>query len=955
MTETMDNVISNRTVRLQGWVIRNEKTTVTPVGLGLVATPDNVPPNFDALADVLALAKEIALESDLLMPLVVVVEGLDSEKGAQLRDWRRQQDYHRGKFLLLPARDRAGEDPEVLLHALLNPEAVDIRGFKPPAILRLGQFWEELVQDDRLEKAFRERLGGWTQVKNPAFSSPKKQQKEWQNAWTELLTGVPRKDNTADQDAATARRETPPPSTNSVCSRITAARITNFKGLKRCPMQGQQGGMLDLDADIILVTGANGNGKSSFVEALSLALTGFHPAWSGGAKDNFFFFGADSLEIQLVLQQDSLGPELERRQEKKLTKKLTIQVNKDEPTLSPENHLALLRKETGLEETGSGGREVFVPVSEQLHYRMTTYLPEHVNMLFDENVDPVADEDENQDPEMTQCLDAAEQILSIRHLFPSLAPEIEALCRAVESRQGTLWEDLDKLKTRIEDLENFSSLYERSREFLHRLQEHIRELTLEKARRWAPDSRWQEQPGSVKEFVGLLDDERQSLGQLFSVLPSWMQLARVIAIAQGKVGGGRGIEEIQRNIDALEQRKRELKSRIDEPETRSTSLVRLLECYQFLRENRDNLVKELIDWSDYESRDGGVKTPGTESLGVGDLARELEMVNTTSLRRAEDILNLLLGREQAKFNDDLEQVEGDLQREKEKLALAIKEDADAAAFDGLRDFLAWSEQQDLLLDMDEFCRKGMEYDGWVEERQHREREREDLQALAEFIRRKRRRESGDPEAGGDDSFRQALQDTFNRVLRRFVIADGMEEVEVTPQFQIKADVGLKEGEPRGVHCFSSGQRAQLAMAWMVACRELAQSEKARDFLHFPHRILIMDDPSTTFDTTNLLSQAILWRQLAYNPDPARRYQIFIVSHHEEFSSHLLDLLCPPPNHSMRLLRFTSWDPETGAHARIYDVEPSPVPEKERKAPEDGLKSAGRIFAGALENLREMVE
>ncbi|HFQ90729.1 MAG TPA: hypothetical protein ENK27_11710 [Desulfobulbus sp.] len=120
----------------------------------------------------------------------------------------------------------------------------------------------------------------------------------------------------------------------------------------------------------------------------------------------------------------------------------------------------------------------------------------------------------------------------------------------------------------------------------------------------------------------------------------------------------------------------------------------------------------------------------------------------------------------------------------------------------------------------------------------------------------------------------------------------------------------------------------------------------KEDLYFPHRILIMDDPSTTFDTTNLLSQAILWRQLAYNPDPAHRYQVFIVSHHEEFSSRLLDLLCPPEGegYAMKLLRFTNWTQEDGAEIEAFDVQ---VAAKD-------LKKAGEDFSYGLECFRDLV-
>ncbi|NKC16673.1 MAG: hypothetical protein GKR94_32115 [Gammaproteobacteria bacterium] len=39
--------------------------------------------------------------------------------------------------------------------------------------------------------------------------------------------------------------------------------------------------------------------------------------------------------------------------------------------------------------------------------------------------------------------------------------------------------------------------------------------------------------------------------------------------------------------------------------------------------------------------------------------------------------------------------------------------------------------------------------------------------------------------------------------------------------------------------------------------------------------------------------------------------IFIASHHEDLSNHLLELLAPPPGRSLRILRFVDWRPATG--------------------------------------------
>ena len=981
-------------VSLHGWSISPDKTIVSPVGLGLVVTPKPAAnQNIDDLGDILALVKEIALESDLLMPLVAVVEGVDDKDKRKIRRWRRQQVYHQGKFLLLPARDGKSEDSEKdLLKALLNPDAGDIRKFTPPSPLGLQQFWDELTQDERLQKAFARPLAGWKDVSSPVFPSPAKQQEYWQKRWQEMLAGeslrgtaaaerVSGQEAPGEEAARTVERP------NSYYTRIKAARIENFKGLKQCPPQDTHDtAMLDLDADIILVTGANGNGKSSFVEALSLALTRYHPAWqTGGGNDHFFFKTGDTqenrnqdIQIRLDLEKRSLDADQARHDGKKTStttdadqaeddmaeddkaeddgeEPITITISRQNAEISPDDRLAFLRRETGAEESGTGGREIFVPVNEQLHYRMTTYLPEHVNMLFDENVAPAAaDSGQDDDPEQSRCMGLADEIVTIGHLFPVLSPEIEALCRAAEERRGKVKDELDRYKTEIEHLEDFSSQYTEAKEFISRLQEHIRRLPLERARGWQPDPRWQQQPGNVQEFVSLLADERGSLEQLFSGrLVSWLDLGQLIKRAHGKGQGQQEtIDRLEQEVRLLVQRERELKGRMEEPETSSPALRQLLECYHFFLEKKDELARELEDWSGWK---GPAGSEGA-SVQVGDLAEAMRQMKTERLQLAENILSSLLGLEQQKLRADLGKIRAKRASRERELEAARKKDADAAAFKQVISFLDVPERQYLLLSLDAFYRQGQKYASLAEEREKLEKEKEDLDALGGFILNMRHKASGTSAGGKEDSFRKALDDTINQVIRRFVFADGMDKVEVTPEFLLKADAGRKEDFQRGVQCLSSGQKAQLAMAWMIASRELAQSPTSRDLIHFPHRILIMDDPSTTFDTTNLLSQAILWRQLAYNPDSARRYQVFIVSHHEEFSSHLLDLLCPPPGHSMRLLRFSDWSRDRGARVEAYDVEPSPLPLEAQgsKKDKDGLANARQAFKDALETLREMV-
>jgi RecF/RecN/SMC N terminal domain len=115
---------------------------------------------------------------------------------------------------------------------------------------------------------------------------------------------------------------------------------------------------------------------------------------------------------------------------------------------------------------------------------------------------------------------------------------------------------------------------------------------------------------------------------------------------------------------------------------------------------------------------------------------------------------------------------------------------------------------------------------------------------------------------------------------------------------------LESRDKRPSYVFSTGQKGQVALAYMLAQALLLRQQ-------LPHRVLVLDDTSTAFDLGNIVRQATWLRQLAYCDPPERRWQLFIASHHEELTNRLIELLVPPEGCELRLLRFRSWSPEAG--------------------------------------------
>jgi hypothetical protein len=140
---------------------------------------------------------------------------------------------------------------------------------------------------------------------------------------------------------------------------------------------------------------------------------------------------------------------------------------------------------------------------------------------------------------------------------------------------------------------------------------------------------------------------------------------------------------------------------------------------------------------------------------------------------------------------------------------------------------------------------------------------------------------------------------------------------------------------------STGQKAQLSLAWMLAQATALQSR-------LPARVLLLDDTSTAFDQGNLARQVTWLRQLAYNPDPDHRWQIFLASHHDELTSRLAELLRPPDGCSLQVLDFTGWQPGEGPRFRSYAMRPHEAVSTDMGPPEKRLEDAlNRMWAPPL--------
>ncbi|NSW84193.1 MAG: AAA family ATPase [Syntrophothermus sp.] len=130
------------------------------------------------------------------------------------------------------------------------------------------------------------------------------------------------------------------------------------------------------------------------------------------------------------------------------------------------------------------------------------------------------------------------------------------------------------------------------------------------------------------------------------------------------------------------------------------------------------------------------------------------------------------------------------------------------------------------------------------------------------------------------------------------------------------NVSTDDGRPLGA--LSTGQKSQLGLSLLISLN-FALSHL------IPYKIIALDDVTTALDMAQLPRIAALLRQVAYGSgfeDSPSRRQLFIVSHHEDLTHRIIDFLIPPEGRSMHILNIVEWSPESGPKIEQLKVEPA---------------------------------
>ncbi len=125
---------------------------------------------------------------------------------------------------------------------------------------------------------------------------------------------------------------------------------------------------------------------------------------------------------------------------------------------------------------------------------------------------------------------------------------------------------------------------------------------------------------------------------------------------------------------------------------------------------------------------------------------------------------------------------------------------------------------------------------------------------------------------------------------------------------------------------STGQKSQLAICWTINLNLVLTKRLG-------HKVIGFDDFTTSLDMNQMIPASVLLRKLAYadESDTSKR-QVIITSHHEDLTNRLLDFLLPPEGKTMKVIQFEDWSVNNGPSYKCYDVDMN-------KLNQDGLEDA----------------
>jgi energy-coupling factor transporter ATP-binding protein EcfA2 len=694
--------------------------------------------------------------------------------------------------------------------------------------------------------------------------------------------------------------------TAGAIGRITRVQLLNFRGFRGDRWFREDHG-LTTDADLVLLAGPNGYGKTSLLDAVLLLLTG----WSyhrDPIRDLISLDGtragdlAQGSEAQ-VCDECRLSAAVEYEDEAQAGKKGELVLHWDHQgrMLEPQEVEGLLAgqrfpRPSGLPESRLRG-------DAELEARLCGFFQDRVERLFDETTSGG----------------------TLRDVLEPLPDWIDAARKGLPELLGTA-------RGRLAAVESWSG---RSREELAAtLREACQHLRVVYSEISADEPKWPEAPPTISAEVDVTAFASQVLAAAGRrVLPEDPQLPRLFAhVLRGEEGPlEQRIWALRRTAAQATEETGRLMARIEaiaeELAAIEADFPRLDEEVGFFATEHPGDPDALAIFESlarHSRRWGSLKVtePGAEAPRLARVLEELSaVVEAEAGKCAAALADWLEPRHRAYARCRALEAEREQCRERLRQARTSEE---VRRLEALRPRLRAALEE--LTPVWEEERRRLR---WERNAQHREAARAYLARadagvkLIEALIKE--------EFAPDEALMEELRAIADNVLRRFSLVDGLSPLRLTADETLtpggtglRRSYSIRTADGRRVTHLSTGQKAQFAVS-LLAAQNLAVSHL------LSHRVILLDDVTTAYDLSNLTREAILWRQLAYGCEPPSRRQVFISSHHEDMTNHLLDLLVPPEGRTMVLLRFVGWTPEGGPEIETLRVVPTKAADREARS------------------------
>lgn len=728
--------------------------------------------------------------------------------------------------------------------------------------------------------------------------------------------------------------------------RIKSISITNFRGIKELRN-------LDVDADIVLLAGPNGFGKTSFIDALCLLLTGHH------------YYGNDPKTLLFMENGKNVGPAVIKAEVELLRKSGVIvkrEIQVQVPVKYPEESIV---------------HYGFYPNNEsiqpEINARASFYYQELLRELFDEGTPgttlkeflvpvekDIVDIPKKIKPLERKLADKEKQLLDIKGV-PS-EEEIDRQRKQAVRQFTNAWHAIGSVAE-----EYGVSLPQRSENWLFMLKsDNLRQG-------WKGELR-----KLVNDCIESLDIKKMELlpvdaNPLNSLQCLWDLFSRI----------RKKIEEaLVKHLEEVEQAKRLLSSLppgygIPKQDELPAAKQAIKASHQELKELRDRLAVVAEVHNCYNR---------TEGPTLLDILKSLRENSTTWLNNAarlnawhmpEPVIKWLRTASENLFTEKycLDEVFGEwlshIEKQRSALEKAIqakeqtvqREEEYVSKIETIYELAARSEKVRVLVEKTTQTSEAGESAQTVghipEESQLREDPITKMEtAIIEWIGVEKlaiEREDTIRKTKGADEARQIINEVreaikkesskktsllesmvelpvketerlaqlINDIFFRFRAVKGLYPVKLERRQQgngrTRKDIlSVKTWDDRPFEALSTGQKAQLALSFLMSLN-ISLAKLLR------HNIIGLDDTTTALDMAQLPREAVLLRQIAYGAEIGyhsleSRRQLFIVSHHEDLTHRLIDFLIPPNGRNLCILNFVDWKPGKGPEIEQYKVE-----------------------------------